>query len=199
MYAIGDCAPGFLSGLMIRVARPTKSLFLKSRVASRHGSPSGVETDMEGTMPWTEAAQANYRRPHSHRQNDLSDEEWALIAPLIPEQGRMGRPRSTDLRRVNEDAQEASGVGAQVSGSRVRSPGIDSAVAVSVIVLEDRATQLPGLLQRSFPSTAQAGSAPREGSQTPRACGERGAAARGASRVPPSASSASVSSSVSAP
>ena len=123
-------------------------------------------------MAWTEATQVNYRRAHDHRQNDLSDEEWALIAPLIPEQGRMGRPRSTDLRRVNEDAQEASGVGAQVSGSRVRSPGFDSATAVSVIVLEDCATQPPRLLQRSFPSTAQAGSDPREGLRRTRRGGE---------------------------
>ena len=51
-------------------------------------------------MAWTEATQADYRRAHDHRQNDVSDAEWALIAPLIPAQGRMGRPRSTDLRRV---------------------------------------------------------------------------------------------------
>lgn len=31
---------------------------------------------------------------------DLSDEQWALIAPLLPAPGPGGRPRSTDLRRV---------------------------------------------------------------------------------------------------
>ncbi|WP_432573674.1 transposase [Kineococcus sp. SYSU DK005] len=31
--------------------------------------------------------------------SDLSDEEWELIEPLLPEQGRMGRPRQ-DLREV---------------------------------------------------------------------------------------------------
>ena len=52
---------------------------------------------MEGTVAWTTRAQ--YSRPHNDRQNDLTDPEWALIEPLIPRQGRMGRPRATDLRR----------------------------------------------------------------------------------------------------
>ena len=64
-------------------------------------------------MAWTEATQANYRRPHDHRQNDVSDEEWALIASLIPEQGRMGRPRSTDLRRVFDAIQYMLASGCQ--------------------------------------------------------------------------------------
>ena len=91
----------------------SKSLFLKSRVASRHGSPSGVETGMEGIMAWTEATRANDRRAHDHRQNDVSDAEWALIAPLIPEQGRMGRPRRTDLRRVFDAIQYMLASGCQ--------------------------------------------------------------------------------------
>ncbi len=68
---------------------------------------------MEGTVAWTEATQVNYRRAHDHRQNDVSDEEWALIAPLLPEQGRMGRPRSTDLRRVFDAIQYMLASGCQ--------------------------------------------------------------------------------------
>ena len=64
-------------------------------------------------MAWTEATRANYRRAHDHRQNDVSDEEWALIAPLLPEQGRMGRPRSTDLRRVFDAIQYMLALGCQ--------------------------------------------------------------------------------------
>ena len=30
----------------------------------------------------------------------MTDEEWALIEPLAPKQGRMGRPRETDAREV---------------------------------------------------------------------------------------------------
>ena len=51
-------------------------------------------------MAWTEAAQLKYKRSNDSGQNDVKDEEWALIEPLIPKQGRMGRPRKTDLREV---------------------------------------------------------------------------------------------------
>ena len=64
-------------------------------------------------MAWTEATQANYRRPDDHRQNDVSDSEWALIAPLIPAQGRMGRPRTADLRRVFDAIQYMLASGCQ--------------------------------------------------------------------------------------
>ena len=64
-------------------------------------------------MPWSEATQAKYRRSDDFRQNDLTDEEWRLIAPLIPAQGRMGRPRSTDLRRVFDAIQYMLSSGCQ--------------------------------------------------------------------------------------
>ncbi len=31
---------------------------------------------------------------------DVKDEEWRLIAPLLPKQAKTGRPRKTDLRAV---------------------------------------------------------------------------------------------------
>ncbi len=51
-------------------------------------------------MAWTEANQAKYKRTDDCRQNNLTDEEWSLIEPMIPAQGRMGRPRQTDPRQV---------------------------------------------------------------------------------------------------
>ena len=51
-------------------------------------------------MAWTKTAERKYRRRDDSRQNDVTDEEWALIEPLLPKQGRMGRPRKTDLRSV---------------------------------------------------------------------------------------------------
>ena len=51
-------------------------------------------------MAWSEAARAQQGRPHDDRQDDPTDAERALIAPLIPTRGRMGRPRATDPRRV---------------------------------------------------------------------------------------------------
>ena len=64
-------------------------------------------------MPWDETTQPQYTRRNDCRQNDLTDEEWALIAPLLPEQGRMGRPRKTDPRRVFDATQSMLASGCQ--------------------------------------------------------------------------------------
>ena len=64
-------------------------------------------------MPWNETTQPQYTRRNDCRQNDLTDEEWALIAPLLPEQGRMGRPRKTDPRRVFDAIQYMLASGCQ--------------------------------------------------------------------------------------
>ena len=51
-------------------------------------------------MAWTKAAKCKYKRRDDSGRNDVTDEEWALIQPLIPKQGRMGRTRKTDPRSV---------------------------------------------------------------------------------------------------
>jgi len=51
-------------------------------------------------MPWTEAARREHRREMPRYASDLSDREWALVAPFMPAPKRMGRPRTTDLREV---------------------------------------------------------------------------------------------------
>ena len=33
--------------------------------------------------------------------SDLTDAQWAVIQPLIPRQGRMGRPRADDRRTLH--------------------------------------------------------------------------------------------------
>jgi putative transposase len=55
---------------------------------------------MESTMPWTEITRKQYARDGLRYASDLSDEEWALIAPRLPTRRRLGRPRTTDLRAV---------------------------------------------------------------------------------------------------
>ena len=50
-------------------------------------------------MAWNETTQVKYRRTDDHWQDNLTDEEWLLIEPMIPKQGRMGRPRKTDPAR----------------------------------------------------------------------------------------------------
>ncbi len=64
-------------------------------------------------MAWTEANQAKYKRTDDCRQNNLTDEEWSLIEPMIPAQGRMGRPRQTDPRQVFDAIQYMLASGCQ--------------------------------------------------------------------------------------
>jgi putative transposase len=52
------------------------------------------------TMPWTEITRPQYRRTGLRYASDLTDVEWALLAPFMPSQRRLGRPRITDLRVV---------------------------------------------------------------------------------------------------
>lgn len=42
----------------------------------------------------------HYERRCPRYASDLTDEEWVLIAPLMPSPNRIGRPRKTDLREV---------------------------------------------------------------------------------------------------
>lgn len=51
-------------------------------------------------MPWTEAARREYQRETPRYASDLTDHEWALIAPFMPPPRPIGRPRKTDLREV---------------------------------------------------------------------------------------------------
>jgi transposase len=51
-------------------------------------------------MPWTEITRPQYRRAGLRYASDVTDAEWALIAPFMPEANAIGRPRQTDLREV---------------------------------------------------------------------------------------------------
>ena len=52
-------------------------------------------------MPWTEITRREYCRDKLRYASDLTDDEWAHIAPFLPEPRRFGRPRTTDLRAVD--------------------------------------------------------------------------------------------------
>ncbi len=51
-------------------------------------------------MAWTAATRGDYVRPSGSYASDVTDREWALIAPLLPPSRTGGRPRTTCLRRV---------------------------------------------------------------------------------------------------
>ena len=49
---------------------------------------------------WTNKNRAKYNRDHLRYPSDVTDEEWALVAPLIPKARRDGRKREVDIREV---------------------------------------------------------------------------------------------------
>lgn len=51
-------------------------------------------------MSWTETARRDHARRGLRYSSDLTDREWALISPFLPEPRALGRPRTTDLREV---------------------------------------------------------------------------------------------------
>ena len=51
-------------------------------------------------MAWTAATRGDYVRPSGAYASDVTDREWALMAPHLPAARPGGRPRSVCLRRV---------------------------------------------------------------------------------------------------
>jgi len=49
---------------------------------------------------WTNENRGRYDRSRLRYPSDLTDEEWALVAPLIPPAKHGGRKRAVDLREV---------------------------------------------------------------------------------------------------
>ena len=49
---------------------------------------------------WTETTRPKYEREHLRYATDVTDAEWAVIAPLLPADRALGRRRTTDLREV---------------------------------------------------------------------------------------------------
>ena len=49
---------------------------------------------------WTAENRARYQRNHLRYPSDVTEEEWQLVAPLIPPAKRGGRKRTVDIREV---------------------------------------------------------------------------------------------------
>ena len=64
-------------------------------------------------MAWNRTTREQYKREAVRYESDLTDAEWELIEPLIPKQGRMGRPRKRDLREVFNAIQYQLATGCQ--------------------------------------------------------------------------------------
>jgi putative transposase len=64
-------------------------------------------------MPWDDIARRQHSRKAARYPSDLTDREWALIAPLLPAARRGGRPRTTCLRAVFDAIQYVAISGCQ--------------------------------------------------------------------------------------
>lgn len=51
-------------------------------------------------MAWTKTTRCEYARRGGRYASDLTDREWALVAPFLPARKRIGRPRTTELRNA---------------------------------------------------------------------------------------------------
>ena len=51
-------------------------------------------------MTWTETTRPKYLRAGLRYASDLTDAEWLIVAPFMPERSRLGRPREVELRSM---------------------------------------------------------------------------------------------------
>ena len=64
-------------------------------------------------MPWTDITRLQHNRDRLRYPTDLTDREWAVIAPLIPPAKPGGRPRKTNMREVVNAILYIAGSGSQ--------------------------------------------------------------------------------------
>ena len=57
-------------------------------------------SDSQGEAMWTQENRPRYDRSRLRYPSDLTDEEWALIGPLIPPAKKGGNKRTIDVRAV---------------------------------------------------------------------------------------------------
>ena len=62
---------------------------------------------------WTVENRARYNRSKLRYPTDLTDAEWALVAPLIPLAKRGGNKRTADMREVADTLMYVLGTGCQ--------------------------------------------------------------------------------------
>ncbi len=64
-------------------------------------------------MAWTDITRPLYERNNGRYASDCTDEEWAIIEPLLPESNVVGRPRTTEMRDVWDGVQYMASTGCQ--------------------------------------------------------------------------------------
>ena len=74
----------------------------------------------------TEITRSDYVRRGGRYASDMTDREWALLAPFMPARKKIGRPRTTDLRDVMDAILYMASTGCQwamLPGGRGHMPG----------------------------------------------------------------------------
>src|ERR671926_1317917 len=66
-----------------------------------------------GLPMWTNENRARYDRSQLRYPSDLTDEEWALVAPLIPPSKPGGNKRTRDMREVVNGLMDVLSTGCQ--------------------------------------------------------------------------------------
>ena len=51
-------------------------------------------------MPWNDTTRQEYKRKIDRYPSDMSNEEWAIIEPMVSLPKHRGRPRTTNMREV---------------------------------------------------------------------------------------------------
>ena len=67
----------------------------------------------EDAARWTPENRSRYDRDHLRYPSDVTDAEWALIAPRIPPAKRGGRKREVDVREVVNGIMDVLSTGCQ--------------------------------------------------------------------------------------
>jgi len=62
-------------------------------------------------MAWTERTRKQYERTRPRYSSDVTDEEWAVVVPLLSSPNHLGRPREVELRAVWDAIQYIASAG----------------------------------------------------------------------------------------
>src|SRR3546814_747599 len=77
---------------------PYTTLFRSAQVADSRG----FATNFRSSTMWTDTTRAQYARAQLTLPSDLTDAEWAVLEPFLPQPSQVGRPRKWPLRRIVE-------------------------------------------------------------------------------------------------
>ncbi len=77
------------------VSKPDSGLLKNCKVMESKG-----ESQLPKRSMWTPVTRSQHDREHLRYGSDLTDEEWALLEPLLPPTAATGRPRRWPMREV---------------------------------------------------------------------------------------------------